>query len=169
MTLTSFSPTSGYPGLDLYLYVYLVRAVQNGVPCLEHANSSWPDAVMGLGPEDALPSKRSQRLYYRPPPPSATRPTLRRTSRPRRRPCPQPHRRASGQQKAPRGSSTIGLPGASQLYDPPGRAFSLDYASSRVSHPCHRITGSIAKAPAGSAHHPKEAFGPTAASSANDR
>jgi hypothetical protein len=29
MRLTSISPTSGYPGLDLYGYVYLVRTVQN--------------------------------------------------------------------------------------------------------------------------------------------
>ena len=29
MGLTSISPTSGYPGLDLYGYVYLVRTVQN--------------------------------------------------------------------------------------------------------------------------------------------
>ncbi len=36
MRLTSFSPTSGYPSLDLYRYVYLVRAVQNCLHPFDH-------------------------------------------------------------------------------------------------------------------------------------
>ena len=36
MRLTSFSPTSGYPGLNLHRYVYLIRAVQNGVHAFDH-------------------------------------------------------------------------------------------------------------------------------------
>jgi hypothetical protein len=34
--LTSFSPTSGYPGLDLYRYLYLVCAVQDYVHSFDH-------------------------------------------------------------------------------------------------------------------------------------
>src|SRR5215217_3141445 len=36
MRLTSFSPTSVYPSLNLHRYVYLVRAVQNGVHAFDH-------------------------------------------------------------------------------------------------------------------------------------
>ena len=35
MGLTS-SPTPGYPGLDLYRYVSLIRAVHNGVHAVDH-------------------------------------------------------------------------------------------------------------------------------------
>ena len=34
--LPSFSPTSGYPGLDLYRYAYLIRAVQNCLHPFDH-------------------------------------------------------------------------------------------------------------------------------------
>src|SRR5215217_7230664 len=34
--LTSFSPTRRYPSLDLYRYVYLIRAVQNGIHPFDH-------------------------------------------------------------------------------------------------------------------------------------
>src|ERR671916_3167117 len=34
--LTSFSPTSGYPSLDLDRHVYLVRAVHDGVHAFDH-------------------------------------------------------------------------------------------------------------------------------------
>jgi hypothetical protein len=36
MRLTSFSPTSGYPSLDLYRYVYFVRAAQNCLHPFDH-------------------------------------------------------------------------------------------------------------------------------------
>ena len=36
MKLTSFSPTRGYPGLNLHRYVYLIRAVQNCVHPFDH-------------------------------------------------------------------------------------------------------------------------------------
>jgi hypothetical protein len=41
--LTFFYPTSGYPSLDLYRYVYLVRAVQN---CL-HPFKKWGRGTFG--------------------------------------------------------------------------------------------------------------------------
>jgi hypothetical protein len=34
--LPSFSPTSGYPSLDLYRYAYLIRAVQNCLHPFDH-------------------------------------------------------------------------------------------------------------------------------------
>jgi hypothetical protein len=36
MWLAFISPTSGYPGLNLYRYVYFVRAVHNGVHPFDH-------------------------------------------------------------------------------------------------------------------------------------
>jgi hypothetical protein len=36
MGLTSFSPTSSYPGFDPYRYVYLVRAVQDCLHPFDH-------------------------------------------------------------------------------------------------------------------------------------
>jgi len=36
MRLTSFSPTSGYPSLDLYRYVYLIRTVYDGIHSFDH-------------------------------------------------------------------------------------------------------------------------------------
>src|SRR5918993_2193693 len=42
-SLTLVSPTSGYPSLDLYRFVYLVRAVQN---CL-HPFKKWGRGTFG--------------------------------------------------------------------------------------------------------------------------
>jgi hypothetical protein len=36
MRLTSFSPTSDYPSLDLYRHVYPVFAIQNSVHAFDH-------------------------------------------------------------------------------------------------------------------------------------
>src|SRR5215216_1219609 len=46
--LASFFPTSGYPSLDLYRYVYLVRAVQNCLHPFDHRLLQPSLCVCGL-------------------------------------------------------------------------------------------------------------------------